>query len=450
MIGEKILCGLDVGSQRLKAGVVKVTSHEHCELLGVYEMPTMGFVKSSVSDLGDLTECIQSTLANLSKKIGFKLKDIQLGIGGDLIDTHRSRAIIPLSDRGNKVVAALDVKKVNTQARLLGIKMDEDLLHEFAQSYEIDGVNSALNPLGLYARKLEVDMLLVIAHLTSINNISKAVNQAGYEVANVFFTSFAASEISLTRKAKIDGVALIDIGASVTDVLIFKDGILRIIEKIPLGGEDVTRNIAHNLQLSFDLAEDIKKSYGMAFSADQNEQTRNQAVLMNKEMTEESHAVSSAAHVQQQVKPQEGKFANYQSAQEEILVKNDKGYFPIKRKVIYESIEPDIDQLVAAIEQCMKGPFYNQLNGGIVIVGGGSLLPGLLERIEKNTRLPVRMGKVNIASMQLNNGAIFTAAIGLAKMGFTKTLAYTLSKVDHGSWVKNFSARLRELYQEYF
>ena len=406
IMGEKFFCGLDVGSQQLKASLVKVR-RGHFELLGVYAAATLGLKKSSVRDLGDLTECIKLTVDGLAQKTGVKIKDLQLGIGGELIESRRSHAVIPLLESGNKAITRLDIKRVIQQARLLGIKLDEEVTHDFPQIFMVDGLNRTSNPTGIYGRKLEVDLLLLICHTLQTSSIIKAVNQAGYEVANLFFTSYASCEVSLNEKNKTDGCALIDIGAGATDVLIFKDGVLRCVENIPLGGEQATSHIANHLQLSFDLAEDIKKSYGMALSV-------------------------------------EGE------KDEEILVKNESGYFRIKREMIYQVIEPEITKLVSAIEQLIKGPLYDELKAGIIMVGGGSLLPGLIERIERNIKLPVSIGTMNIANTQLNNSAIFTAAVGLAQMGLTKTFAYTLSTRNPTNWFKNIPNRLRELYQEYF
>ncbi len=404
----RIFCGLDIGSSRIKASVVNVKSPEHSEILGVHDAPTNGFKKSAVSDLGDLAECIQLTVSTLAKKTGIKIKDIQLGVGSELIESRRTQAVIPLVDRGSKVIASSDVKRVNQQARLLGIKMDEDTIHDFPQMYQIDEVNAALNPSGLYARKLCVELLLIVVNVMRINNLMKAVNQAGFEVDNIFFTSYAAAEASLNQQLKTDGCALVDIGSSATNILIFKDGFLQHLTDIPLGADHPTRNIAQNLHLSFDLAEEIKKSYGMALNVEQD------------------------------------------IADEEVLVKSESGYLPVKREVICRFLEPEINKLVSAIDQSVRGPFYYYLKSGIIIVGGGSLLPGLLERIEKVTNLAVRMGKVNGGGIHLNSPALFSASVGLAQLGFTKALGYHLPIPPGTGWRKNFSNRLKELYQEYF
>ncbi len=298
------------------------------------------------------------------------------------------------------------------------MKMDEDVIHDFAQSYSLDDQTIHFNPVGLYARTMSVDMLLIIVNTMRLNHFIKALQEAKLEVSNLFFTSYAAAESSVDPQAKIDGCALIDIGANSSSILIFKDGFLRSVMNIPLGGDHATQSIAQNLRLSFDLAEEIKKSYGMALNGNEERVGASPELEM---ITDES-----------------------------VLVKSETGYLPVKREVICRALEPEITKLVVAIEKSLKGPFYSQLKVGIIMVGGSSLLAGLLERIEKRTNLPVHLGKINCAGAQLNNAALFSSSIGLAKLGFTKTWGYNLAASPHLNWRQGLSNRIKELYQEYF
>ncbi len=407
MIGEKIFCGLDFGSQKIKTSLLRVKKNDELELLGVFETPLKGFKNTSVNDAGDVAESVAVAINGLVQNTGFKIKEVQLGIGGDLIESRRTNAIIPLLERGNKVITPHDLKAVNQQAASLGIKPDEEILHDIPQHYKVDEANITLNPTGTYGRKLEADLLLLLANTMVLNPIIKAVNQAGFEVSQTLFSTFAAATATLTDAMKIDGCALIDIGCDVTHILIFKDALLRFHEKIPLGGHHITRSIAQHLNLPFDLAEDIKRSYGAAIDV-------------------------------------EGE------KDEEILVKKDSGYLPIKREVIYEAIEPEISKLVARIENAIKGPFYTQLTGGVTIVGGGSLLPGLLERIEKSVSLTVIMGKNQLVTTRLNNAALFSGSIGLAQLGLTKIIPYSVPTQPTTHWLADVSNKLKEIYQEYF
>lgn len=414
MIREKYYCGLDMGAQKIKAGILKVKDAAQMELLGIYEQNTAGFRDGAVSDLGELSDCIHATVHTLLQKTSLKLKEVQLGVGSDLIEVREGGTTIPLVDRTNKIITRRDIKKVNDQARLLSLKMDEEILHDLPQQYLVDEVNRALNPGGLYGRKLGVQSLMIFTNANRIRNIVRAVHQAGYEVPNVFFTSYAAGEAALDDASPGEPVGgcgqgriLIDIGARATSVLLFQENILRRLKKIAIGGDAFTRRIAERLNLPLDLAEEIKRSYAATLEA-------------------------------------------YHSSDEEILVKRDSAYKPVKGKDICAAIEPGVQELLENIQDVLREfGVLDDLETGIIMTGGGSLLTGLIERINQATRHPARLTGMNVASARSpGNAALFAGVVGLAKSGFKQSLRYSLSPDGH--WRANLVSRFKELYHEYF
>lgn len=433
MIREKYYCGLDLGAQKIKAGILKVKDATQMELVGIYEQKTAGFCDGAVSDLGELSDCVHATVHTLLQKTNLKLKEVQLGVGSELIEVREGGTTIPLVDRTSKIITRRDIKKVNDQARLLSLKMDEEILHDLPQQYMVDEVNKALNPGGLYGRKLGVQSLMIFTNANRIRNIVRAVHQAGYEVPNVFFTSYAACEVALDDASRMEpasgearresrrpvgeraqpevprreGRILIDIGAQATSVLLFQDNILRRLKKIKIGGDAFTRCIAEQLSLPLDLAEEIKRSYAATLEA-------------------------------------------YHSSDEEILVKRDSAYKPIKGKDICAAIEPRIRELLGNIQNVLREfGVADELETGIVMIGGGSLLTGLIERVSQAARRPARLAKMNVASARSpGNAALFSGVVGLAKSGFKQSLRYALSPDGH--WRVNFLNRFKELYHEYF
>jgi cell division protein FtsA len=405
MKNEKLSFGLDLGVQTMKASLVRSQDSENLELLGVHEVKTVGLKGPAVSDLNELSDCIQRAVQGLVAKTGHKVKHLNVGLGGDLISVRETSAVIPLVDHGNKVISIQDVRRVVHQARLLGIHLEEEILHDFPKYFKVDDVNTAINPAGLYGRKLSGQFLLVITNMTRLRNIAKAVNQAGYELGHTYFSSYAASQVAMNQKTRSEGVAFVDIGSTSTAVLIFKDGLLQQIEVIPWGGVNVTQSIAGQLSLVLDLAEDIKKSHAVA--------------------------LKSAT-----------------DTEEEILVKRETGYMPIKRMGISQAIGPEVDKFVDHVQRTIKdSPYFHHLNAGIVMVGGGSLLPGLIERIEEATNLKVTTG---VPTKGLNNSVLYAGVIGLAQLSSMAASMPVVHKEPSKKWTARVTNTFRELYQEYF
>jgi len=399
----KYFCGLDLGVFGIKACLVKAQDEQNLDLLGVREARSTGFKDASVSDLTELAESVERLVNGLCRKSGVKAPVVHLGISGECLHVRRSSAVVPLVDSGTKVISRADVRKVDHQARLLGTGLDEEAVHYFPQFYKVDDANMAINAVGLYGRKLESNLLLVLANTNRLRNMIKAVHQAGFEVGRVSSSSFAASGVALTPQLKNQGCVLVDIGANMTSVLFFKNGILGDIQSIPWGGHYLTQGLAERLSLSMDLAEDIKKT----------------------------HAVASANAVQSG----------------EILVKREKDYLPIRREAVCEAVNWEVENLLTHLETVIKGsPLFHEINSGIVMVGGGSLLSGLMERIEARLSMPVSMG----ATKGLNNAALFAGSIGLAQMAYAQNLKETIDLKTPGDWKNKIFERVQELCQEYF
>ncbi len=409
MIKENIFCGLDIGSQRIKACILRSQKNQEIELLGISQLETRGLDKSSVSDLKDLSDCIHSILSGLASKARVKVKNLNVGIGGHFVKSKAVEAVIPLVDKGNKIISAFDIKKINRQVSLLGIDLDEQICHNFSTRYVVDGFNVSTNPLGLHGRKLESDALLIVAKNNLIHNINKAVNQAGFEVANIFFSTLCAAQACLSQKERKDGCIFMNIGTNATDILVFKDDMIKSVCIIPCGGNNLTDEISRSMKLPFDLAEDIKQSYAIV---------------------PDSEDVITRG---------------------EILVKRDVGYTPIERHDICKTIFSSVTNLFSKMCDIMRDSHAeNRLSGGIIVSGGGSLLPGLIEYLEKNSGLHARIGKIGIKSRRLSSPALYAAAIGLAQNGFSNSFN-TISSSGRGVLIlKHFLSRIGEIYQEYF
>jgi cell division protein FtsA len=362
----------------------------------------------SVSDRGELSECIHAAIEGLTKRTGIKVKEVQLGVGGEIITIRQGAAVIPLLDRGSKAITRRDVKKVQLQAKLLGAKMEDVVIHAFPQYYKVDDINIASNPIGLFGRKLEIKTLLIIINSTLLKNLTKAVNQAGYDVTNLFFASLSCGLASLNEYQRRQGCILLDIGATISDLLIFHEGQLKYLATIPIGGDNITKSIANRLNLSSGLSENIKKSYASAI--------KHEGVN-----------------------------------EEDVLIKKEDEYLPVKKEIISQAIEPVVDQLVNTVLSDMRNSdLWDQMNAGIIMVGGGSMLSGLAERIEQNANMPVKIGRIHITGKRLQHAAKYSASVGLALTGFNQSFTFSHQPKGHANVAAHFVSKVKELYQEYF
>ncbi|MFP4472791.1 MAG: cell division protein FtsA [Candidatus Omnitrophota bacterium] len=407
IIGEKYFCGLDVGSRTIKASLMEARESRQLAVVGIFETRTAGFNGSSVTDLGDFARSVNDAVSGLSKKSRVKISQVYLGIGGELVQRRIGKAVIPLLDRGSKVIARRDAERIRKQARLLGVKVEEVVIQDFPQVYRVDDVNIAQNPVGLYGRKLEVETFLLTVNNTVLKNMTKAVNRAGYDVADVFSTAFSTAGMACGEYDQRQGCVLIDMGSAVTEVLIFKGAQLRGYEQLPFGGAHFTRVISDALNVSLDLAEEIKEAYA---SLDPGAYRDN----------------------------------------EEILIKREDGYLPVRKSLIIESISPLAAALCNEVRDVLhRSGLREHLNAGVFLTGGGALMSGLAERIEEAAGLNTRTAQPQIAVKHLPNAPKFLPALGLARTGFNHSAGVGRMK-SGGSVYRRGLEKIKELYQEYF
>lgn len=414
------ICALDLGSSKIAGCLARLKGKEIQDIF--FEIvPSKGIKNGAIVDSIELVGAVTRLMKSLKEKSGVRIKIIHTNISGHDIITKHSKAIIPLVERGNKIITLSDIQKANEQARVLGSSLEDEIIHIVPSDYAIDSKSSTSNPIGLYSHRLESDLYLICAKLSSVQSLSRVVNQSGYEIKDLFLSGLA-THAAVTNKELSEGLTFIcDIGSDITEILMFKNGMLRDVEILGLGGDSLTVRLQEDLKIPFELAEEIKKSHGI--------------ILADPQQIPED---------------------------KEILLKKDKMYKPVKQRHVTEVISAAAKTMAATIKEAVekKARLYEINN--FVIVGRAALLEGLIETLENTLAVPVRFGRLNNPSLlsAINNHA--------AELSGQKHLTYLvclgiISEVIRGksspllsshqpvsSSILRFINRFKEIYQEYF
>lgn len=406
---KNFLFALDVGSKKLTLAAGEMNKNGHLSNLLIETQPSRGIFKGVVNDLAALSDAVQKLFKKMQERCHVKASQVALSINGNYINARQSIAAIALSERGMRSITRRDIERLNLQARTLGLELDENLLHEYPQGYSIDKHNMTLNPLGLHGRKFEVDLLLICANTGYVENITKAVEQAGFDVMKVVFSGVSASEAVLSLEEKEKGAILIDMGDALTSVLIFKDGVVRKVNVLSFGGKNLAEIIANYCKIPLDLADEIKET-----------------------SIEIGHDVLET---------------------EEVMIKTEYAYRPIKKKELIAITLPEIDKFIGMLKSLVFESGVAGTTGiQIVATGGLSLLEGLLEKMEQELGLPVKMGTPRgITDIPVSKAPAYASAIGLLNL---QRDAYQKTGLKFQAQGKNKITRIVDyittLYQDYF
>ena len=352
MLNHSYICALDIGSQKIAAVLAQIKKNK-IENIFFETLPSAGVKDGMIVDATELVICLTKIIKSLKVKSGSKIKFIHINFSGKDITTKHSQAIIPLAERGNKVITSTDIAAANEQARILGSSLDDEIIHVIPSNYAIDSKDNVVNPIGLYSHKLEVDLYLVCARLASLQSLSRVVNQAGYEIKNLSFSGLATSKAVFGKTEKRGLSLFCDLGSDVTELLIFRDGLLQDIQILALGGNSLTQQLSDGLKINFELAEDIKRSYGVIGDCN--------SILEDKE----------------------------------ILVKKDEFYKPIKQREVAQMVTNASRLICSQIKEVVQRKVALHEIDSFVMVGKTLLTDGFLEMMEAVMGIPVKIGRLN-------------------------------------------------------
>jgi cell division protein FtsA len=410
MVEENIIVGLDIGTSKIACVIAEVASSQEPKVIGVGLNPSEGLKKGVVVDLEKTVNSITKAVQDAELMAGVKISSAFVGIAGEHIKSINSRGVIGVS-RSDEITKQ-DIERVINAARAIAIPMDREIIHVIPQEYTVDEQSGIKDPTGMSGTRLEVEVHIVTAAVTSAQNLLKSVRKAGIEVADLVLEPLAESYSLLSPQEGELGAVLLDLGGGTTNVAIFYDGCIRHTAVIGLGGKNVTNDLAIGLRTPVDQAEELKKSYGCALSS----------------------------------------LAN---ADELIQVPSVGGRDPreISRSVLASIIEPRMEEIFSlALREVKKSSFSDMLASGIVLTGGGSLMEGVIDLAEQIFDMPVKKGTPkNIAGLvDIASNPIYSAGVGLIFYGMNQSKTKKGKKTTPGSWFGRKFKGIKNWFEEYF
>jgi cell division protein FtsA len=402
----RYVIGLDVGTTKVCA-IMGEESEGGCNILGVGTTPSLGIKKGIVIDIEQTVSSINKAVAKASRMAGQEVHDLIVGIAGGHIECHSSRASVEIinPERG---ITRSDIVRVTERAKALSLPVDREILHLIPQEYIIDN-GPVKNPLGQISKTLEVNVHVVTAALTAVQNLIRCVKQGGLHTTDILLQSIASAQAILEEEEKELGVLLLDIGGGTTDVAIINNGHIRYSGVIPFGGDNLTKDIAQGLKISLFDAENVKKKYGCAMAS--------------------------------QVRPEE----NFTVAQ---VVSHKK--ITVRRQKLTEIAEARLEEIFNMVRESIKAsPFRDKFYAGVVLTGGAALLVGIADLGEKIFECPCRVGVPHgLKGMtSVISSPIYSTGVGLVQHGFSDALNQPPNGRGLYEWTKNALVKILDFFK---
>ena len=357
---ERYIASVDLGTSKLAVCVARVQD-QNVEVIYYKESPSLGIRYSYVLIPGKVKEEVRKAISEAQQALRIKIQQVIVGLPRWYVRQETASASMTRPEPDD-LIQESEIKALKSMALEsypLEDSTKEVIYGAVAQSFSTeDSINEPENDIvGMAAETLEGNFKVFIGNRRYSSNIDSVFNDLGIAIAKKYFTPGITAKAVLKSEQMENGVALIDIGAGVSSVTIFKDKIMRFYAAIPFGGNSVTNDIKSECNFSFELAENIKKAYG--------------ACMPNK--------LSSLGEKSIQIVDEDG------NTTAQVSVKYISEIITARMKEIIEALLFRIQESGFASEE--------DLRAGVVVTGGGAELVNCANYIKELSGYTVKVGR---------------------------------------------------------
>jgi cell division protein FtsA len=367
---ENLIVVLDVGSAWTRALAADLNEGA-LRYRGHGMVASAGMRKGLISDLAPAAKAVRAAAERAEWVARANIDECVIGVGGPHVRGLNTNGGFDLGNRLREI-GRDDVRAAIDRARAVERPPDREILHLLPRQFVLDDQPGIFDPVGMVGARLEVDLHIATCSGSALQSVVTCANRAGLEVTEAVLESIASAEAVLSADERELGVCLLDIGAHSSDLIVFFEGAVVHTASVPVGGAHFTNDLAVGLQMPTAQAEDLKRQFG--------------------------HCVVTAV-------PQEA----------EIEIANPQPQ-RLALRDIAEILEPRARELVHFVKESLRqGGVVEALGAGCVLTGGGASLPGMLDVVESQLRVPARTGMpVRLSNMpgELVSPA-FAATIGM-------------------------------------
>lgn len=367
--------GLDAGSTYTRC-VITLLEDDRLRLLGFGSVPSEGWAKSRISDQRAVSQCILAAVEEAEAMAQATIETVVAGIGGLTARGANSRGRMDLGRP--REIEQRDVNRAMDRAMHIQLTEDRMVLQLLPQDFVIDDHPGFHDPRKMLASVIEANAHLITISSQEHSNLLGAINGAHLSVDETIYEAIAGCYAAVLPEERREGVAHIDIGAHSTELVCYYGESAQLAQSLRICGDHFSRDLAHALRIPLESAAIVKEEFGGAVS------------------------YGTALNSTVELPMPDGHGRESRDA---------------PRKFVNEILESRAVELFEMVRaELARAGMQRAIASGLVISGGGALLPGICDVAERVLECPARIGLAQgIADWpdDLNDPA-WTAAAGLA------------------------------------
>jgi len=254
------ITAIDIGTTKVSTLIGLIKKNNSIDIKGYGTYPCKGIKKGVVVDIGEATKSILNSVEKAEKATKLFVDSAFIGVTGKHVSFINNWSEISIGS-ASKVVKKSDIDKLISQANKVKISSEHEVIHTLIKQFAIGEETEIIDPIGLTAEKLAVELLITYGSTTQLKNVINSVRGANIEIDDIILEALASSESVLSQDEKDSGVIMLDIGGGTTDVAIYKNKKMIFTYCLPVGGDLITNDISIGLNIPFAKAEEIKKKF---------------------------------------------------------------------------------------------------------------------------------------------------------------------------------------------
>lgn len=351
----RIAC-IDLGSSAIAVAIAAANPGGRVTVLGRGWVPAAGIERGDVVDLPAAGRALAAALEAAERTAGRHVGEAMVSIGGQSVRAAQRRGQLTTGREPTRITRKHAARAVQSVvAAGAGAGAGDEFVHVIPRRFWLDEEHVVRNPLGMPAGRLEVETHAIAVDSAALRNALRSVQDQGLDVREVVVAPLAAAEALLSAQERDAGVILIDLGAATTGVLVYSQGTPAVTLSVPMGGRQVTGDVAMVLRVSLRQAERLKLSFGRA----------------------------GAAAIPDRL----------------LEVPDDEaiGVDPISHRLLCEVIAARLEEIFEQVMQSIaETGFAEPLPAGVVLTGGGAALPDIDALARRMFALPARTAVVRL------------------------------------------------------
>ena len=347
MARDGFFTGLDIGTSSIKVLVAEHVNNE-LNVIGVSNAKSAGVKDGIIVDIEAAASAIKSAISQAEEKAGISIKLVNVGLPANLLQIEPTQGMIPVTSETKEITDA-DVENVVRSALTRSMTPDREVITFIPEEFIVDGFQGIRDPRGMMGIRLEMRGLLYTGPRTILHNLRKTVERAGVQVENIIISPLAMTKSVLNEGEREFGATVIDMGGGQTTVASVRNQELQFTNIYQEGGEYVTKDISKVLKTSKKLAESLKFNYGEVYVPAASNETFQVEVIGEVEPVE------------------------------------------VTERYLAEIISARVKHIFEQAKQDLERRHLLDLPGGIVIIGGGAILPGVVELAQEVFGVPVKL-----------------------------------------------------------